>query len=144
MLVSYSNAQQQDQVKYDALGSTNALQADSFPMNNRSSQPWDNRPRADQYNDKGFAHHRQDSTTSMSDVMTQPVHQPKDSYYYSEEPQTYPPQGYHARQALGPSQPSQAYTADPGPTPQYSDTMYSGPSSSLDRPAYAQAHPGES
>lgn len=139
VLSSFSSGQQRDQVKYDALGAT---QMDNIPMNTRGDA-WAPADHIQAHDAGGFAHHRRDSSTSMSDVMTLPVHQPQDNvnYNYGYQ-QTYPPQGYPSRQASGPSQLSQAYTTDPGPTPKFSDAIYGGPSS-MDKPGHALAHPGE-
>ncbi|KAK7463663.1 hypothetical protein VKT23_005604 [Stygiomarasmius scandens] len=70
VISSYSTGQQLDHAKYDALNEQN------IPMNTRND-PWNSRLSDDSL-DRGYAHGRQASATSMTDVMAaQPVHEPK-------------------------------------------------------------------
>ncbi|TFK41079.1 hypothetical protein BDQ12DRAFT_678850 [Crucibulum laeve] len=150
---SYGTSQRRDHDKYDQLyDPTRPLNSDSIQMNNRTD-PWDSRPSTESLhspegrNDRDYKHLRQTSAASASDVMSQPYQEPKDSLSnadYGYQTQTaYPP--YSDGQTTNkPAYPSYAYTQEPGPTPQYNDNYYSGPSSNVDRPAHAQSHPGES
>lgn len=152
---SYGSSQRRDHKKYDSLYDPTNTLTDNIPMNNRND-PWDSRPSTDSLHDpihnRGYNHVRQDSIASVSDVLDQPLQQPKDQFShppdYGYQQSSYPPysQGYLDRKAskgnvLPP--PDHAYTQDPGPTPKYSDTFYSGPAAALDRPVDSQAHPGE-
>lgn len=115
-----------EDIKYDSLKNPSAF-PEAIPMN--ATNNWDNRP-YDTSNGAVPIHNRQNSTTSMSDVMSQPVQQPTGGYTdYGYQQQQYP---------------GQAYTHDPGPTPKFSDAYYGGPSPDVQRPLHAQGHPGES
>ncbi|KIK71086.1 hypothetical protein GYMLUDRAFT_150117 [Collybiopsis luxurians FD-317 M1] len=130
---SYSSAQQRDHIKYDALNDpSNPLNGEGIPMNNRDA--WDSRQSADY----GYNHGRQPSAASMTDVMNQPVREPRDGYSYSDAAP------YQRNMSYGDpvSYPNYAYTQDPGPTPKFNDPYYDD-SSDLHRPANAQAHPGK-
>ncbi|KAJ7597121.1 hypothetical protein C8J56DRAFT_919263 [Mycena floridula] len=104
VLSSFSSGQQRDSVKYDALA---AAQADNFPMNTRGNS-WAPAPTVPPHDPAPYGGHiRHDSATSMSDVMTLPVHQTQDSYDYG-YPQQYPPQQYSGYP------PAQSTYPDPG------------------------------
>ncbi|KAJ4489339.1 hypothetical protein C8J55DRAFT_422353 [Lentinula edodes] len=136
VISSYSSAQQQDHIKYDALNDpTNPLNGEGIPMNSRD--PWDARTSADYPG--GYTHGRQASAASMNDVMNQPVRQPRDGFSYSDAAAPYVPQPNYEGSV---SHPNNAYTQDPGPTPKFNDPYYDD-SSNLNRPSQAQAHPGE-
>jgi hypothetical protein len=133
-MASFSSGQQVDRAKYDALNdSVNPVTSDSIPMDSRGA--WGER-----HERPGYGHMHKESAASMSDVMNQPVHQPRDGFNYN----TYPQQsadGYDGYDdAL--SAPRQAYTNDPGPTPKFSNAIYGGPST-MDAPPQVQSHPGE-
>ncbi|KAE9411028.1 hypothetical protein BT96DRAFT_952841 [Gymnopus androsaceus JB14] len=137
VLNSYSSAQQRDHIKYDALNDpSNPLNGEGIPMNDRD--PWDARPSTDYAG--GYTHGRQPSGASMTDVMNQPVREPRDGFSYSDatpyDPQRNGPYGDSV------SQPNQAYTQDPGPTPKYNNAYYDD-SSDLNLPPNAQYHPAE-
>lgn len=106
-------------------------------MNKRD--PWEARPSGDYAG--GYTHGRHLSGASMSDVMNQPVREPRDGFAYSDaapyDPQRNGPYGDPV------SQPNQAYTQDPGPTPRYNNAYYDD-SPDLNIPSNTQAHPGES
>ncbi|KAG6842587.1 hypothetical protein C0991_000113 [Blastosporella zonata] len=79
ILSSYSASQSRDHEKYDQLN------ADNIPMNARND-PWDFRlstetPRSPQ----GYAHVRQESAASATDVLAQPQLQPKDTLSHHSE-----------------------------------------------------------
>lgn len=160
MITSYSSGQQRDRAKYDALGSPNQTN-ENIAMNTRADA-WDARDSTDDYRGGGngqYGHVRQQSGASMSDVMSEPMRQPRDgmSDYNYQQQQTYPPQqayrddqpsyGNPSRQGSRDtyvSHPSTAYTQAPAATPRFTEGYYGGPSKDLDRPAQAQPHPGES
>jgi len=133
---SYSNAQQKDHDNYDI--DVKPLATD-IPMINRSNT-YARRPSDDQLlNDGHPAHHRSDSARSVATLMTQPV-QREAGGYQNYEDVAYPPRQNSMRQ------PANAYTQDPGPTPQYNDHYYTdrGADVGMSRPMPTQAHPGES
>jgi len=137
VLNSYSSAQQRDHIKYDALNDpSNPLNGEGIPMNNRD--PWDARPSTDYAG--GYTHGRQPSGASMTDVMNQPVREPRDGFSYSDAT-PYDPQR-NGSYGDSVSQPNQAYTQDPGPTPKYNNAYYDD-SSDLNLPPNAQYHPAE-
>ncbi|KAF8078540.1 hypothetical protein FPV67DRAFT_1405282, partial [Lyophyllum atratum] len=88
VLSSYGTSQRRDHEKYDQLNN------ESIPMNTRSD-PWDSRPSVDSpRSPQGYSHVRQESATSVSDVLAQPQLQPKDSLShsdYSYRQGSYPP-----------------------------------------------------
>ncbi|KAF9069124.1 hypothetical protein BDP27DRAFT_1223038 [Rhodocollybia butyracea] len=122
---SYSSAQQRDHIKYNALNNSNG---EGIPLDNRAS------------GDYAGGHARQFSAASMSDVMNQPVREPRDGFSYSDNapyvPQSNVPYGDSV------SHPNYAYTQNPGPTPGYNNGYYDD-SADLSRPPQSQAHPGE-
>ena len=110
-----------------------------IPLNNRD--PWDARPSDDNLARGGY-HDRQMSTGSYDQGLGDKATQPQYGYGYGGS--TYPP-----------SQPHNAYTQDPAPTPAVNDPYYSQSQtydnynnfeygSSMQRPESAQAHPGAS
>ncbi|KAF9270299.1 hypothetical protein L218DRAFT_992932 [Marasmius fiardii PR-910] len=136
ILASYSSEQEKDHVRYNALNDSSNLE--NIPMNNRKD--WDNRP-SHEYMGEGYAHGRQGSAASMTDIMNQPMHQPKDSFseaYSRPSPQRQISSGSVFQPPAG------AYTQDPGPTPKFNDSYYpSNATAGVGHPAQAQAHPGE-
>ena len=138
---SYSSGQQDDHAKYAALNeSSNPLNPDSFAMNDRKvdSQVYSDNPT--------HPHTRQDSVASMSDIMNQPVREPFDSYSnYSNNPayQPYYPGRQQPTYTDTVPPPRNAYTTDPGPTPKFTNNMYYGESSNLEKPEIIYNHPGE-
>ncbi|KAJ7492532.1 hypothetical protein FB451DRAFT_1020995 [Mycena latifolia] len=139
---SYSNGQQRDHAKYDALNETTTFQNDNIAMNNRK-EPYDSRYSSEApYQRSGeYAHLRKESAVSMSDVMAEPIQQPSDGGY-SIRQGSYPPPSQRK-----PSLPANAYTQDETPTPRIGQSYYSDDrtvvAGNLDRPAVSQAHPGE-
>ncbi|KAF5374774.1 hypothetical protein D9758_000201 [Tetrapyrgos nigripes] len=75
VLSAYSTGQQADHAKYDA------LRDQTIPMNSRND-PWDSRMSTDLL-DRGYAHGRHRSATSVSEVMSAPPVEPKDGFYSS-------------------------------------------------------------
>lgn len=151
VLSSYGNLQRRDHEKYDQLDTTISQHNDGIPLANRND-PWDSRPSTESMqhdNERQYSHVRQESAASASDVLSQPYQQSRDGYSDYRYENTYPPQTQPYLEKKGSqgkalSHPSYAYTQEPGPTPQYSDTFYGGPSDHLDRPPQSQTHPGES
>ncbi|RDB28594.1 hypothetical protein Hypma_015442 [Hypsizygus marmoreus] len=91
ILSSYGSSQRRDHEKYDQLNN------DSIPMNKRND-PWDSRPSADSVlsprDGHNYNHLRQESGTSVSDMLAQPQVQPKDSLSntdYAYQQSSYPP-----------------------------------------------------
>ncbi|KAF7339389.1 hypothetical protein MSAN_02152800 [Mycena sanguinolenta] len=141
VISGYGYAQERDHAQYDSLSTT--AQKDDIAMNNRSGA-YDSSYPSDPYQQRNiggadYAHIRKESTASMSDVLSEPIQQPSDTYSMSRQG-TYPPP---QRQ---PSVPANAYTQDETPTPRgqtyYSDdrNMVDG---NLEKPAFSQAHPAE-
>jgi len=147
---SYSTSQQRDHEKYDQLNDSMPLTSENIPLANRND-PWDSRPSTDSVHaaDRRYDHVRQESATSVSDVMNQPYQQPKEDYSnHGYDNTSYPPQSQgglarYGSQGNSLSHPAHAYTQDPGPTPQYSDSFYGGPSNQFDRPPNSYTHPAE-
>jgi hypothetical protein len=117
---------------------------------NRRNDPWDTRNSSDSLrspikdSDRGYNHLRQESATSVSDVMSQPQQLARDTFShqdYAYQQNFHPQQGYDRDT---PAYPTHMYTQDPTPTPMYNDVSYGGVTSHLDQPPHAQAHPGES
>ena len=137
VLSSYSSEQEKDHIKYNDLKGSST--PETIPMNNRND--WDGRPSSD-FAEQGYSHGRQASSASMSDVIHQPVHQPRDGFsdVYSRPA---PQRQYSSGSVF--QQPLHAYTQDPGPTPRFNASYYPGnETGGIGRPAQAQAHPGES
>ncbi|KIY62455.1 hypothetical protein CYLTODRAFT_383608 [Cylindrobasidium torrendii FP15055 ss-10] len=76
VLHSYSSQQVEDHAKYDALNESARAFNDAIPMKTRGGDAYNPRPSTDT---EAYGHRRQDSGLSMSDVMSQPVHQPLDT-----------------------------------------------------------------
>lgn len=151
VLSSYGTGQRRDHEKYNAL---NDPANDSIPMNTRGD-PWDSRISTESLRDSpgaGYNHVRQESAASVSDVLSEQHQQPRDglSAGYGYDQGSYPPQnqgtiGRNNSSASALPRPGNAYTEEPGPTPQYNNTFYGGSDpSNLNRPPHTQAHPGES
>lgn len=122
VLSSFSSEQQMehDQIKYSSVyGSTNPLNGETTPMNGRND-PWDSRPSTDLENTP-YRHGRQASAASMSDVMSEPIHQPRDGLSYSDSTYSRP---YPQRQPSA-------------------GTVFQQPADGVNRPPQAQAHPAE-
>lgn len=138
VISGYSVTQRDDHAKYSALSdSVNPNNAEGIPLNSRGSG--DNIPYRD-------GHLRTDSMASMSDVMNQPMAQPRDGFSNNYGTSGYAQSGYPVRQGSYSDyvpQPNNAYTADPGPTPRYNQNIYSGPTTGLEKPMEAQYHPAE-
>jgi len=84
VLSSYGSSQRRDHDQYFQLN--DPVNADAIPMGNRSD-PWDARPSSDlarTNTQKPYNHVRQESSLSVSDVMSQPAEQPKDSLGYQQ------------------------------------------------------------
>lgn len=136
MLSSYGKGQRQDHDDYAGI--------DSKPLNNSipmtNTQPWESRPSNDVLLDQNrLEHQRSLSGQSLQDVMAEPVQREYDSYSQS----SYPPRQNSTRR------PDNAYTQEPGPTPQWSDNYYSGGggggnAGNTNKPLPSYAHPGES
>ncbi len=125
VLNSYSKGQVRDHAKYDALNDSSRAFNDTIPMSTRGDT-WDSRPSGEAQGDD-YRHRRQNSSISMSDVMSQPVRRATDeNSNYSRS--AYPPEPAH--------------TLDDSATPNHSDTFYGGPSPHGEKPANTQAHPG--
>lgn len=73
VLSAYGRQQRDDHFKYNSVyNPVSAPAADNIAMGT-----------TDYGNENGFSHNRQQSTTSMSDVLSEPSQQPKDSLQYS-------------------------------------------------------------
>ncbi|GLB36230.1 hypothetical protein LshimejAT787_0305180 [Lyophyllum shimeji] len=86
VLSSYGTSQRRDHEKYDQLNN------ETIPMNSRGD-PWDSRPSMDG-SPQGYSHVRQESAATVSEVLSQPQLQPKDSLShsdYSYRQDSYPP-----------------------------------------------------
>ncbi|KAF4572839.1 hypothetical protein EYR36_007349 [Pleurotus pulmonarius] len=116
VISSYGTGQRRDHAKYNQIND-NTMAGDNIPMDARYDSNEDLR---NPTNGQNYNHLRQDSVGSVADIMGAPVQQPKDGfsnpYNYSSPPQNYQP---YKRSSL--SQPSYAYTQDPGPTPMAQD-----------------------
>ncbi|KAJ7169972.1 hypothetical protein C8R46DRAFT_896618 [Mycena filopes] len=135
---SYSNQQQRDHAKFDASEAI-PFQNENIAMNNRND-PYDS---AYQQRNGGaeYAHLRKESAASMSDVLSEPIQQPRDGYAMDRQG-SYPPPSQRQ-----PTMPPNAYTEDETPTPRVGQSYYSDDrtlaSGNMEKPAYSQAHPGE-
>ncbi|KAJ6575213.1 hypothetical protein B0H19DRAFT_1208652 [Mycena capillaripes] len=142
VISGYSSAQQRDHAQYDSLNQSTTFRNENVALNS-NNDAYDSRYSADAYQPRAvgtdYAHLRKDSAASMSDVLSEPMQQPTDTYRQG---------SYAAPSQRQPSLPANAYTQDETPTPKvgqsyYNDsdrTMYSG---DLEKPALSQAHPGE-
>lgn len=153
VLSSYSSTQERDHIKYDSV----ALKPnDAYPMNVSSrNDPWDSRPADDQANiARSRTHHRNDSATSASDVLSEPHIVSADglstrSYNYGQDPHAQQGYGnYPTRQNSQPASlmhPSNAHTQEPTPTPAYNSNQMYNPygDNRVGSPPQAQAHPAE-
>jgi len=84
VLSSYGSSQRRDHDQYLQLG--DPVNADAIPMV-QPSDTWDARPAGDLVHaksQKSLGHVRQQSSLSVSDVMSQPAEQPKDSLGYQQ------------------------------------------------------------
>jgi len=84
VLSSYGSSQRRDHDQYFQLD--DPVNAEAIPMSNRGD-PWDARPSDDlarTNTKKPYNHVRQESSLSISDVMSQPAQQPKDSLGYQQ------------------------------------------------------------
>lgn len=105
------------------------------------AEPWNSRPSNDRLLNEArgdYTHHRSMSGQSVSTVMGEPLQREVGGYNNFDEG-TYPPRQKSMRH------PGNAYTQDPGPTPQHTDNYYSGEDvgAGVDKPMATQAHPGE-
>jgi len=138
IISSYGNAQERDHTNYEAGFDTKPLTND-IPMTDRA-EPWNSRPSNDRLLEApgDYTHNRSMSGQSVSTVMGEPLQREVGGYDNFDE-RTYPPRQKSMRQ------PANAYTQDPGPTPQHTDNYYSGEDAGagVDKPMAAQAHPAE-
>jgi len=72
VLSSYGKNQRRDHDQYDRLNDAQPLKTEDIPL---ESEPWDNNGKQK----RGYRHLRQESGTSVSDIMGQPFQQPKDT-----------------------------------------------------------------
>ncbi|EPQ60744.1 hypothetical protein GLOTRDRAFT_68641 [Gloeophyllum trabeum ATCC 11539] len=145
---SFGKAQREAISTYNSIYDASKPLTNDIPMNDRSD-PWDPRRSVDSLDNeggrgRGFSHHRDDSIQSVSTVMGDKMERPTDGY----APGGYPSYGggdpsQPGRRTSVLSQPSYAYTQDPGPTPRFNDNYYSSSrAAGMDMPERAQAHPG--
>jgi len=138
VISSYANAQQRDHRAYDAVFDTKPL-TDNIPMTDRAG-PWNSRPSNDgllNVERGDYSHQRNNSGQSVSTVMGEPL---QEVGGYDNYAAAYPPRQKSMRE------PANAYTQDPGPTPQHNDNYYSGEDdigTGMSRPMATQAHPAE-
>ncbi|KAF7310982.1 hypothetical protein HMN09_00641500 [Mycena chlorophos] len=130
VLSAYSNGQQRDHDKYDALNTGTGFQNENFAMSNRNdpfaAAP---RPSGEPLYSRDYARKRE-SAASMSDVLSEPIQQPNENYRQG----SYPP----------PTLPPNAQTEDESPTPRMGGTYYdTGYDGNIERPPTSQAHPAE-
>lgn len=131
VISAYSNGQQRDHRDFDSGFDAKPLTND-IPLMNRSNT-WDNRPSDDHLLNRdapAYDHRRHLSGHSVSTIIAEPIQQEAVGYG------TYP--GQNSTQ-----QPMNAYTQDPGPTPQFDDNYYRG-ATAMNKPLPSLAHPGES
>ncbi|KAJ7038097.1 hypothetical protein C8F04DRAFT_951339 [Mycena alexandri] len=137
---SYSSQQQLDHAKYDTVNETTPFQSDNIAMNNRND-PYDSPYQQRNVGGVDYAHLRKESAASMSDVLSEPIQQPRDGYSM-ERQGSYPPPSQRK-----PTLPPNAYTEDETPTPRIGQSYYSDDrtmvSGNMEKPPYSQAHPGE-
>jgi len=98
---------------------------------------------------RGYGHLRQESGASVSSVTDYKYHQRTASFgnvgYGGYDPQPYHPNHRPSRSDSFPDQPVHAHTQDPGPTPQFSESYYTGnAAANLEKPERSQSHPGAS
>jgi hypothetical protein len=149
VLSSYSSTQERDHIKYD---SVSLKPADAIAMTDRND-PWDTRVSHDEDRTRP-GHYRDHSTTSASDVLSEPQAVASDSLSdrnYGYRQGSYPPenqyQNYPTRQNSQPAtlvHPMDAYTHEPTPTPSYPQYNNYSSGTTYGSPPNAQAHPGES
>jgi len=155
MVSSYGSMQRADHAQYKSLRSP---VDGGIPLSDRND-PWDPRPSTEDVLAKApdvYAHGRQESDASVATVLGRQSQEPQDYGYNGGQPPApyqYPPyrQGSSASTRPGyndgyPTQPSNAYTEDAGPTPLASNMYtggYGGAVASIDRPEPFQAHPAE-
>ncbi|KAF7307003.1 hypothetical protein MIND_00493100 [Mycena indigotica] len=132
VMSGYSSGQQRDHANYDSLGDT-TFANDNIAMKNRSQDPFaaNPRPSGEALYSQEY-HQRQESISSLSDVMAQPIQQNNQNYRQA----TYPP-----------TMPPGAHTEDETPTPRvgasYYDAPYDKSSSNIEKPPQTQSHPAE-
>jgi len=131
----YKNGQEQDHKDYESGLDAKPLTND-IPLMNRANT-WEDRPSDDRLlNERASSHdyhQRAMSGHSVSTIIGEPIQEEAGGYGGS-NPQ------YSTRQ------PTNAYTQDPGPTPQFSDNYHlgGGGNIAMSRPLPSHAHPGES
>jgi hypothetical protein len=101
VLSSYGRNQRRDHDQYDRLNDASPLKTERIPL---ESEPWDGGQQR-----QGYRHLRQESGASVSDIMSQPFQQPKDTMSISYE--NYDPQQSQA------SYPSDAHRRVTSPVP---------------------------
>lgn len=102
------------------------------------AEAWNSRPSNDRLLNESldnYTHHRSMSGQSVSTVMGEPLQREVGGY----DNYQYPPQQPSMQH------PANAYTQDPGPTPQYTDNYHPAEDlgAGVDKPMATQAHPGE-
>ncbi|KAJ7786417.1 hypothetical protein B0H16DRAFT_1490398 [Mycena metata] len=137
---SYSSQQQRDHAKYDTVNETTPFQNENIAMNNRND-PYDSPYQQRNVGGADYAHIRKESAASMSDVLSEPIQQPRDGYSM-ERQGSYPPPSQRQ-----PTLPPNAYTEDETPTPRVGQSYYNDDrtmaSANMEKPPYSQAHPAE-
>jgi len=133
VISGYGSGQRRDHGDFDSSLDAKPLTND-IPLINRSNT-WNSRPSNDHLLNEGagqYEHKRNTSGPSVSTVLGDKIQQ---------EGSGYRP---YARQ-YSMRQPANAYTQDPGPTPQYNDNYYQSGAGvgAVNRPLPSQAHPGE-
>jgi len=132
VISAYGTGQERDHNDYESTLDAKPL-ANDIPLTNRQGT-WDSRPSDDQLLNQGprsYEHQRDMSGQSVSNMTGGPVQQEAGGY-----------RGYGRQYST--RQPVNAYTQDPGPTPQFRDDYpYGGDTAAVNRPLPSQAHPAE-
>ena len=149
VLSSYGSRQRRDHATFGSdYDPTHPLTSD-IPMTDRK-QSWDAGADKPFSTPRGYGHLRQESGASVSSVTDYQYHRRGVSYsdagysgYDYQQPYVSGGQAYKASGYV--DQPVGAYTVDPGPTPKFSQSYYTGDNaaaSQVDRPLPSQPHPG--
>lgn len=133
VISAYGSGQRRDHRDYDSSFDAKPL-ANDIPLMNRSNA-WDRRPSDDHLLNEAarpYDHQRSMSGHSVSTIIGEPIQQEAGGY------------GAYAGQ-YSTRQPVNAYTQDPGPTPQFSGDYYHGGSeaAAMNKPLPSQPHPAE-
>jgi hypothetical protein len=144
VLTSYGSSQRRDHRKYDEVYDPVRPLTSDIPMTNRGDA-WDSSDSSHQSAGRGYNHVRQDSDASVSTVLGDKFQKPQEGFsdagYGGYSQPAYPPQPSTSDFS---HPPPHAHTQEPGPTPTYYDSYYSGGNPYVDRPAASQTHPGKS